>query len=94
MTYNYKSGQTKSLYNKFKILTVQNVIALNSLLYIEKVRNFPNILPLSISNLISPNAQTNTSAFESSSSWLENFYTPVYWNSIFYKGPFIPTGRI
>ena len=88
--YFYKNGKcpdhTKSYFNKFKIFTVQNVIALNSLLFVEKVRNFPKILPVSISSLISPNAPTHKSTFESSSDWLENFGTPIYQHSIFYKG--------
>ena len=88
--YFYKNGNTpghtKSTFNKLKILTVQNVIALNSLLFKENVRNFPNILLLSI---ISPEAPTITSTFESSSSWLGNFGMPVYRNSIFFKGPLL-----
>ena len=91
--YFYKNGNTpghtKSSFNKFKILTVQNVIALNSLLFIEKVHHFPKMLPKSISSLISPDAPTNTSTFESSSKWLENFGTPIYRQSIFYKGPLL-----
>ena len=67
-------------------MTVQNVIALNSLLFVEKAHNFPKILPVSISNLISPNAPTHKSTFESSSDWLEKFGTPIYQHSIFYKG--------
>ena len=91
--YFYKNGNTpghtKSSFNKFKILTVQNVIALNSLLFLEKVRNFPDFLPRSISSLISPDAPTKTSTFESSSNWLGNFGTHIYRNSIFYKGPLL-----
>ena len=91
--YFYKNGNTpghtKSSFNKFEILTVQNVIALNSLLFIEKVHHFPKMLPKSISSLISPDAPTNTSTFESSSKWLESFGTPIYRQSIFYKGPLL-----
>ena len=91
--YFYKNGNTpghtKSSFNKFKILTVQNVIALNSLLFIEKVRNFRNILPLSISSLISSDAPTKNSTFESSISWLEKFGTSIYQHSVFYKGPLL-----
>ena len=39
--------------------------------------------------MISPDAPTNTSTFESSSKWLENFGTHIYRQSIFYKGPLL-----
>ena len=59
--YYYKNGSTpghtKSSFNKFKILSVQNVIAFNSLLFLEKVQNFPKLLPISILKLISPDAR-------------------------------------
>ena len=91
--YYYKNGSTpghtKSSFNKFKILSVQNVIAFNSLLFLEKVQNFPKLLPISILKLISPDAPTNTSTFETSRNWLENFGTHIYRNSVFYKGPLL-----
>ena len=65
------------------------MIALNSLLFLAKVRNFPNMLPTSISSLISHDAPTNTSTFESSSNWLDTFGTNIYRHSIFYKGPLL-----
>ena len=80
---------TKSSFNKFKILAVQNVIALNSLLFVEKIRNFPQILPKSMLRLISHDAPTNTSTFESSSNWLENYGTTIYRHSVFFKGPLL-----
>ena len=80
--YFYKNGNTpghtKSSFKKFKILTVQNVIALNSLLFVEKVHNLSTILSITITRLISPDAPTNTSTFESSSNWLEKYGTSTY----------------
>ena len=73
----------------FKILAVQNVIALNSLLFVEKIRNFPQILPKSMLRLISHDAPTNTSTLESSSNWLENYGTTIYRHSVFFKGPLL-----
>ena len=57
--------------------------------YLWKKRNFPQILPKPMLSLISHDAPTNTSTFESSSNWLENYGTTIYRHSVFFKGPLL-----
>ena len=42
INYRYRSdGHTKSCFAKYDILTIQNVIVLNALVFMHKARNFP-----------------------------------------------------
>ena len=41
-------GHTKSYFAKYDILTIQNVIVLNALLFMHKARHFPLDLPRSV----------------------------------------------
>ena len=82
-------AHTKPAFTKFKVLTVQGVIAKNALLFMHKVNQFPLLLPDSVRNTISPNAPGVDSTFVSSQEWLAEYGTHVYNKSIFFKGPLI-----
>ena len=49
---NYKDGiipgHTKQYFNEYNILTIHNMIALNALVMLNKIRSFPSLLPNSI----------------------------------------------
>ena len=89
----YKDGllpaHTKASFNKFKILTVHGVIARNALIFIHKIRNFPQLVPSSVRETIASDAPTRGSSYETCQEWLDNFGTSVYSKSIFFKGPLI-----
>ena len=74
---------------KFKILTVHGVIARNALIFMHKIRNFPQLVPSSVRETIASDAPTRGSSYETCQEWLANFGTNVYSNSIFFKGPLI-----
>ena len=93
ITYFYKNGvtpgHTKSFFREYNILTVHGIIALNSLLFIEKIRNFSHMIPQSISSTVALDAPDRDSTFESSSDWLNMYNTNIYRSSVFFKGPLL-----
>ena len=80
---------TKTSFNKFKVLTVHNVIAKNALIFMHKINHFPNLLPSSVNETIAPDAPVSGSCHETCHNWLSNFGTRVYNKSIFFKGPLL-----
>ena len=93
VNYFYKDGETpsntKSTFTKHKILTIQNVIAKNTLLFMYKVNRFRSELPNSVRETIAINAPTVGSTYETCADWLESFNNNIYRNSIFFKGPLL-----
>ena len=93
--YFYKDGvlpaHTKTGFNQYHVLTVQNVIAKNAFVFMHKINNFPHLLPTSVRETISPNAPLHGSGHETCQEWLANFGTSIYRKSLFYKGPLIYT---
>ena len=93
INYKYKNGKlpghTKPAFSEFKILTIQNLIVLNSLIFILKTRIFPSLLPFSVRSTISKDSPTAGSTHETCENWLK-IYDNTYFNkSIFYKGPLL-----
>ena len=95
VNFKYRDGEipthTKSTFNEMSVLTVQNLILKNALIFMHKVRYFPELLPKSIRETIPSNAPTQNSTHENCASWLE-FYehsSPYYRTSVFYKGPLL-----
>ena len=78
---------TKPMYTDHKILTVPNIILKNILIFMSKIRNFPQCLPESIMNLISNDAPIPGSNHETCHDWLSQFTTNLTRNSIMFKGP-------
>ena len=93
INYKYKDGvtpgHTKPWFLKYKILTIHNIITLNTHIFIQKVHHFPMLLPPSIAATIPKDSPTQNSTFESSAAWLEKYDNNNYRKSIFYKGPLL-----
>ena len=82
---------TKSTFNEMNVLTVQNVVVKNALIFMHKIRYFPDLLPRSIRETIPSNAPIHNSTYEHCESWLETYEHagPYYRTSVFYKGPLL-----
>lgn len=91
--YFYKDGEipghTKPHFNEYKILTVHGVVALNTLLFMEKIRKFPETMPESIRTTIHPEAPDHNSTFDTCTNWLSKFNTNIYRTTVFFKGPLL-----
>ena len=94
INYRYRSdgtlpGHTKSHFAKYDILTIQNVIVLNALVFVHKTRHFPLDLPRSVRKTIAENSPLPGATHESSNEWLQNLSYYLYTRSVFYKGPLL-----
>ena len=93
VNYFYKDGdtpaKTKSTFTKHKILTVHNIIAKNTLLFMYKVNKFMCYLPISVRETISENAPKGCSSHVTCADWLETYNNNVFRNSIVFKGPLL-----
>ena len=94
INYRYRSdgtlpGHTKSYFAKYDILTIQNVIVLNALVFVHKTRHFPLDLPRSVRKTIAENSPLPGATHESSNEWLQNLSYYLYTRSVFYKGPLL-----
>ena len=86
--YRYRSdstlpGHTKSYFAKYDILTIQNVIVLNALVFMHKARHFPLDLLLSVRRTVAENSPLPGATHESSNKWLQNissFFTKTHYN--------------
>ena len=91
--YYYKDGtlpsHTKAAFSEYRVLTVQNVIARNALIFMHKVHKFTEFIPVSVSETISANAPCLDSDHVTCQEWLDIFGTSIYRKSIFFKGPLI-----
>ena len=82
-------GHTKEYFNKYKILTVHNIITLNAIMIMKKVRFYPTLVPKSIIETISDDSPNIGSNHEDCGMWLKVYNTPTYRNSLFFKGPML-----
>jgi hypothetical protein len=93
VNYFYKDGKlpahTKSSFNKFKILTIHNIIIKNTIVAMYKITNLPDLIPKSVGATISPNAPTCGSNHETCEDWLNVYGSPVFRKSFFFKGPLV-----
>ena len=79
---------TKSFFKKYNILTVQSVIAKNTLLYMIKITRFRFLLPKSIIDLI-PNNSPNFDPLESvNKEWIDKYNTLNFRKSLFSREHF------
>ena len=74
---------------KYDILTIQNVIVLNALVFVHKTRHFPLDLPRSVRKTIAENSPLPGATHESSNEWLQNLSYYLYTRSVLYKGPLL-----
>ena len=95
VNYFYKEGtcpsHTKSSFTKFKVLTVQNVIFKNIMIFINKVQCYPHLLPDSVVQTISPDSPSTTTNTDYNSDWYSKYNSIPYNNTIFFKGPLLYT---
>ena len=93
INYNYKNGtipgHTKQYFNEYNILTIHNIIALNALVMLNKIRSFPSLLPNSIVATIPTYSPEHGSTHDDCEKWLKTYNTPTYRNSLFFKGPLL-----
>ena len=82
-------GHTKEYFNKYKILTIHNIITLNAIMIMTKVRFYPTLVPKSIKETISDDSPKIGSNHEDCDMWLKVYNTPTYRNSLFFKGPML-----
>ena len=82
-------GHTKSAFSACRILTIQNIISLNSFLFMFKVEHFPCLLPLSIRKTISKHSPKPESTHITCDNWLKIYNNYHYSKSLFYKGPLL-----
>ena len=96
INYKYKDGKipghTKSYFFEYKILSMQNIIAFNTLILMHKIHNYPSLLPESIVETIPLDSPVVGSNYESCEHWLKLYNSFPYNNSIFFKGPLLLSG--
>lgn len=93
--YWYKDGtppaHTKSSFYRYKILTVHSIIVKNTLILMHKLKNMPQLLPISIKEMFpldSPIFSINVD-IDQFTEWTEKYGKLPYNNTIFYKGPLL-----
>ena len=93
VNYFYKEGicpsHTKSTFTQHSILTVQNVILKNMLLFMNKIHNHPHLLPTSVNNTISTDSPSPLSPTDYNSNWYSQYSSTSYKTSAFFKGPLL-----
>ena len=91
--YFYKDGETphhtKYAFNDYGVLSVQNIIAKNAIIFMYKLHKQPQSLPPSIIATVPENAPTTGSTHNTSDNWLKKYSGGQYAKSIFYKGPLL-----
>ena len=95
INYKYRDGNipghTKTFFTEYKILTIQNIITFNALIFMCKICNYRSLLPLSILKTIPDNSPNSEDTHESCENWLSTYNNNHYPKSVFYKGPLLST---
>ena len=95
VNYFYKDGNlptgTKSFFNNFSILTIHGIILSNSLIFMNKIFHFPNLMPPPVVKTIPENVPSRTFAVitETNHEWFNSYNTATYRNTVFFKGPLL-----
>ena len=95
VNYFYKDGNlptsTKSFFNDHSILTIHGIIASNSLIFMNKIFHYPNLLPKFVADTISKNVPSRNQSIisESNYEWFNNHNTTSFRTSISFKGPLL-----
>ena len=79
----------RKYFNEYNILTIHNIIALNALVMLNKIRSFPSLLPNSIVATIPTYSPEHGTTHDDCEKWLKTYNTPTYRNSLFFKGPLL-----
>ena len=96
VNYYFKDGQlptsTKNSFNQSGVLSIHGIIANQAIQFIHKAKNFPSLIPISVKSTIKENI-LNMPILDQSDpiflSWVEEFNTHIYRNSLFFKGPLL-----
>ena len=95
VNYFYKKGEfpthTKPAFTELNVATVHNIILKNVLIFLNKVHNFPHLLPSSVRQTISPDSPSPSSETDYTSDWYSTHNRSPYNTSIFFKGPLLYT---
>ena len=98
VNYFYKDGahpsHTKTFFKSSNILTVHNIVLKNIIIFINNIHQFPDTLPLSITNLIPHDAPSPTSVTDYCSDWYTRYNSLPFNKSVFFKGPILYTDFI
>ena len=100
--YFYKDGKTphhtKAAFAEYGILTIQNIIVKNALLFMYKCSRqrdqICHTLPNSVVATIRNDAPTCGSTHETNKDWLETYSTRSFTRSLFFKGPLLFTDMV
>ena len=96
INYKYKDGKTpghtKNKFSEYKILTIQNIIALNAFIFMHKAQCYPSLLPQSIRETIPLDSPIAGSTHETCENWLKKYSNFNFTKSLFYKGPLLLSG--
>ena len=91
----YKDGKlpthTKHFFASRELLTVQNIILKNILVFFHSVHHSPELLPQAIIQLIDSNAPNPDNSTDHNSSWYTTYSSHPFNKSIFFKGPILYT---
>ena len=82
-------GHTKEFFNEYNILSVGNIVAMNSILLIHRTRRFPESLPSTIRELFDSDSPRNGDSHEDCQRWLDMYNNSTFRASIFFKGPLV-----
>ena len=95
VNYFYDDGicptHTKPAFAELNVLTVQNIILNNILIFLNKVHMFPHLLPSSVRQIISSDSPSPFSPTDYTSEWYSNYNAAPYNTSVFFKGPLLYT---
>ena len=96
VNYYYKDGtlpsHTKAAFTDFNILTVHNIILKNILIFVNKIHVYPNMLPVSVRQTVSPDSPSpNLTSTDYHNEWFTKYSSTPYNTSIFFKGPLLYT---
>ena len=93
--YLFKDGNppthTKPFFNEHELLTVHSIVLKNILIFMNKVHNFPQLLPKSVLQTIaidSPNPSNREQELYLSA-WYTTYNTPAYRTTTYFKGPIL-----
>ena len=91
VNYYYKEGipptHTKPEFSSYNILTVQNIILKNMMIFINKAFNFPTTLPLFVRQSVPTNIPIPSTSPDYHSAWYESFNSFPYNKTVFFKAP-------
>ena len=95
VNYFYKDGicptHTKPAFTKLEVLTVQNIILKNILVFLNKVQNYPHLLSPSVVLTISPDSPSPYTPTDYTTEWYSTHNTVPFNTSVFFKGPLLYT---